>query len=127
MKRKRIKKSISAFLALIMLISTLTGAVLASAESHEHDDGYVISRLDDGSGDVPGHLIINQVFGGGPSDNTGSISHSFVELYNPTEHPVSLAGWSLQVQNGKDNSNAATEWLKYDFDEGDAIPAYTSF
>jgi len=40
-------------------------------------------------------VIINQVFGGG-NKTDGAVSNSFVELYNPTDSDVSLAGWSLQ-------------------------------
>ncbi|MCL2030914.1 MAG: InlB B-repeat-containing protein, partial [Oscillospiraceae bacterium] len=73
------------------------------------------------------HLIINQVYGSGPLDNSGSISHSFVELYNPTDAPISLAGCALQVQNGKDTNNEATEWEKYDFAGGDVVAPHSSF
>ncbi|MDR1797163.1 MAG: CotH kinase family protein [Clostridiales Family XIII bacterium] len=42
-----------------------------------------------------GGIIIYQVYGRG--DNTGAaVSHSFIELYNPTQEEVSLEGWSLQ-------------------------------
>lgn len=46
----------------------------------------VVSAATDPSGD---HVIINQVYGG--SDD-GSASHSFIELYNPTENTVKLTG-----------------------------------
>jgi len=74
-------------------------------------------------------LIINQVFAGGPNDNSASITHSFIELYNPTDKTVSLKGWSLQVQNGNGNGTefpVATEWLKYDFGDTVSMPSKTS-
>src|SRR5215217_5991482 len=41
------------------------------------------------------HLVISQVYGAG--GNTGAnYNYDYVELYNPTANPVSLAGWSLQ-------------------------------
>lgn len=40
------------------------------------------------------HLIINQVYGGGGKGST-PISHSFIELYNPAEEPVDLAGYDV--------------------------------
>ncbi|MCL2488747.1 MAG: CotH kinase family protein, partial [Oscillospiraceae bacterium] len=50
------------------------------------------------------HVIINQVYG--RSDNTdAAISHSFIELYNPTDNPVSLNGWSLQYVKDGDGWN----------------------
>ncbi|MCI6012994.1 MAG: lamin tail domain-containing protein [Firmicutes bacterium] len=44
--------------------------------------------------DVPDHLIIDQVYGGGGKGDT-PISNSFIELYNPTNASVDLSGYSL--------------------------------
>lgn len=41
-------------------------------------------------------LIINQVYGGGVSDD-GPISNTFIELYNNSENDYSLAGLSIQI------------------------------
>ena len=41
------------------------------------------------------HVVISEVYGGG--GNSGSLyKNDFIELYNPTDLPVSLMGWSLQ-------------------------------
>ena len=43
----------------------------------------------------PTHVVISQVFGAG--GNSGSpFTHDFVELFNPTDKPVSIEGWTLQ-------------------------------
>ena len=42
------------------------------------------------------HVIINQYYGGGTKEDTGSVSHAFIELYNPTNETVSLTGKSIQ-------------------------------
>lgn len=42
------------------------------------------------------HIIINQYYGGGTKEDTGSVSHAFIELYNPTSQTVSLSGKSVQ-------------------------------
>ncbi|MDR0324547.1 MAG: CotH kinase family protein [Oscillospiraceae bacterium] len=43
-------------------------------------------------------VVINQVYGAGtPMD--GAISHSFIELYNTSDSPVSLNGYSIQTVN----------------------------
>ena len=79
------------------------------------------------------HLIINQAYGSGPLDNSGAISNSFVELYNPTNSPISLAGYSLQFQNGVENGSSATkavpatEWEAYYFTGGQSVAAHSSF
>ncbi|WP_437648279.1 DNRLRE domain-containing protein [Sorangium sp. So ce362] len=42
-----------------------------------------------------GRVVISQVYGGG--GNAGAVyTHDFVELFNRSNSPVSLAGWSLQ-------------------------------
>lgn len=45
------------------------------------------------------HVIVNQVYG---ASNSGYASHSFIELYNPTDTAVNLAGWSLQYKSSAD-------------------------
>lgn len=53
---------------------------------------------------LPAHVIINQVYGGGdPNDRETPVSHSFIELYNPTDVTVSLNGWSVQYSDGGKN------------------------
>ena len=54
--------------------------------------------LEDDPAGGPDHLIINQIYGIGTKNNDGQAgSHSFVELYNPTDSAVDLTGWSLQA------------------------------
>jgi predicted extracellular nuclease len=44
------------------------------------------------------HLVVNEAYGGG--GNSGATwTHDFVELYNPTSQPISLAGLSLQYRS----------------------------
>ncbi|MDR0303373.1 MAG: CotH kinase family protein [Chitinispirillales bacterium] len=60
-----------------------------------------------------GVLLILQI--GAGSD--GNISHSFVELYNATESPIDLNGYSLQYAAGTKVTNGATqdgEWKTID-------------
>jgi DNA/RNA endonuclease G (NUC1)/fibronectin type 3 domain-containing protein len=43
----------------------------------------------------PNHLVISQMYGGG--GNTGATyQNDFVEIYNPSNSPVSTTGWSIQ-------------------------------
>lgn len=51
------------------------------------------------------HLIINQVYGGGGKGDT-PVTHSFIELYNPTTETVDLAGWSIQYASNRGGTNA---------------------
>jgi phosphatidylserine/phosphatidylglycerophosphate/cardiolipin synthase-like enzyme len=46
-------------------------------------------------GQVANHIVISEVYGGG--GNSGSTwKNDFVELYNPTNAPVNVTGWSVQ-------------------------------
>ena len=69
------------------------------------------------------HVIINQVYGGGANDGT-PVSHSFIELYNPTDAEIDLSSYSLgYLSNGK--NGAAAEEVKLPLDK--KIPAHTSY
>ena len=105
------QKLLSVILSLLILVGTIQGVGPLSVLAAETNS-----------------LIINQVYGSGPLDGSGSVSNSFVELYNPTGKAVSLAGWSLQIQNGNENSGtAATDWKKLNLSDSQAIAPYSSF
>lgn len=42
-----------------------------------------------------GYLVISQVYGGG-GNSGATLTNDFIELYNPTDATISLAGWSVQ-------------------------------
>lgn len=52
------------------------------------------------------HVLVNQVFGA--SDDAEVVSHSFIELYNPTASAVSLDGWYLYYQASADGNGDGT-------------------
>ncbi|MDR1563366.1 MAG: CotH kinase family protein [Oscillospiraceae bacterium] len=54
-------------------------------------------------------LIINQIYGNGGDATATAISHSFIELYNPTDSTVDLSGCSLQIAKGTEST-----WQKLD-------------
>ena len=63
----------------------------------------------DGAYDVTvPHVLVNQVFGA--SDDAEVVSHSFIELYNPTEEAVSLDGWALYYKSSADGKQSDA-WL----------------
>jgi len=71
-------------------------------------------------------LIINQTFG--TLDNTGSVSHGFIELYNPNGVPVNLNDYSVQYVHGRSNATGAGlgQWNVLPL-TGRTIGAYGSF
>ena len=85
----------SLILTIALIFSTLPGVALN------------VIATDGESSVLPDHLIINQAYGNGKNAD-GSVSHSFIEIYNPTETEVDLSGWSLQyAENG-------ASWSKLD-------------
>lgn len=72
------------------------------------------------------NVIITEVYGGG--GNTGAtFKNDFIELYNTTNSPIDISGWSIQYYSatgttpGTDGSNVHT------FPSGSIIPAKSHF
>jgi len=56
----------------------------------------------------PGIVVISQIFGGG--GNSGApFTHDFIELYNRSNAPVGITGWSVQYA-----SSTGASWQKVD-------------
>lgn len=68
--------------------------------------------------ELPAYLIINQVYGRADKIE-GAISHSFIELYNPTDTAVDLSSYSLQY------AKTGNTWQKLDL--SGTIPARSSY
>ena len=67
------------------------------------------------------HLII-KVYGGGANDST-PVSHSFIELYNPTDNAISLEGYSIgYLSNGKSNTPQEVKLAL-----SGSVPSHTSY
>jgi hypothetical protein len=49
-------------------------------------------------------VVISQVYGGG-GNSGATYENDFVELFNPTDAPVTVAGWSVQYV-----SSTGTSW-----------------
>ncbi|PZD93050.1 hypothetical protein DNH61_25035 [Paenibacillus sambharensis] len=89
--------------------------------------GYHTTAYAEGSS-YPDHLIINQVYGGGGKSDT-PVTHSFIELYNPTDKPVDLSGWKVEYSSSRSGSKHLGSTVGesvYKNLEG-TVPAYTSY
>lgn len=69
-----------------------------------------------------GGVIINQVYGHGEKEGA-YVSHCFVELYNTSDSPISLKGWSLQYAKGNKEFSEAKIYL---FSSEDVIEGRSS-
>ncbi|NHC38435.1 Ig domain-containing protein group 2 domain-containing protein [Bacillus sp. MM2020_1] len=78
-RHQKFKRWTSTVTAALLLISTFLPSGLSIRAHAEQAD----------------HIVISQYFGGG--GNAGApFNKDFIELYNPTDQPVLLDGWSLQ-------------------------------
>ena len=75
--KKNVRQRFAACLLAFVMVLGLCPAALASGSESQTE-----------------HVIINQVYGGGGKGET-PISNSFIELYNPDEQDVDLAGYTL--------------------------------
>jgi predicted extracellular nuclease len=68
---------------------------------------------------IANHVVISEIYGGG-GNSGATFTNDFIELYNPTPVPVSLAGWSVQYASATGSS-----WQKTDLNG--TMPAYGFF
>lgn len=74
----RMKRTTSIMLAAVLLVGTALSGMGVSVKAAEAS-----------------HVVISQVFGGG--GNSGApYKNDFIELYNPTNQPVSLTNWKVR-------------------------------
>ncbi len=101
---------------------TITVEVTSSFE-----EGILIGELDGKVAAKPevknDHILIHQVYGGGGKGDT-AVSHGFIELYNPTDTPISLEGCSILYRSNRTADAPVTERLSF---ENEVIPAHTSY
>lgn len=94
MTKRKFKKVLSLFLAVLMVLGTFNFPMAEAAPA---------STLN--------HLIISQVYGGG--GNSGAVyTHDFIELYNPTDSEIDLSNYSLQYVSEKGTGAYAVAVLK---------------
>ena len=49
------------------------------------------------------NVVINEVYGGG-GNKGATFEKDFVELYNPTDQPIDVSGWTIEQRSTKDNT-----------------------
>ncbi|MEH6908164.1 Ig-like domain-containing protein [Neobacillus drentensis] len=97
-RQRKYKRWTSTIMAALLLISTFLPSGLSIRAHAEQAD----------------HIVISQVFGAG-GGGTGSQSspfapykNDFIELYNPTNQPVSLTGWAVQYGSSTGSYSGTT-------------------
>lgn len=112
---KRFKKITAVLAAVIMVVAALPSGLLSAA--------------------APDHIVINQMYGGGGKGDT-PFSHSFIELYNPTDSAISLGGYKITYSSNRENSkgkHSGSTWQSdgsvetVELPLSGSIPAKTSY
>ena len=106
--KKHWQKMICIFAVLFAFAVAILGPTVLTADAAEIA-GTPYNTEGEYDVSVP-HVVVNQVYGG--SDD-GYASHSFIELYNPTDQSISLDGWSVQYRSSADGDQSAA-WTKQD-------------
>ena len=91
MKKSLPTKLLALLLTIVMLLPLVPTRVLA-----------------DDTGDTE-TLILLQTYGGGKNQSGTPVSHSFIEVYNPTAVPVDLNGWKVVYHDDRDPA-APVDW-----------------
>jgi hypothetical protein len=78
----------------------LRGVIGIGSNGNWYIDGVDTGVSARGPSGSSSNIVILQVYGAGPTTNDGSVSHTFVELYNNSGTPVNLAAYSLQYADG---------------------------
>ncbi len=68
------------------------------------------------------HVIINQIYGAG---DAGLVTHSFIELYNPTENEIDISGWILHYRASSGENSLF--WSSFSILDCTKIPSHTSY
>ena len=102
--QKNMKKNVRQRLISLLLACVMTLGLCPTALAAEPAD----------------HVIINQVYGG---STDGYASHSFIELYNPTDEAVDLSSWSVQYRSSESGSQADA-WVKLDLTDSIAAEGF---
>ena len=90
MKKILPKKLFALLLAAAMLLPLIPSTVLANGAGGSH-------------------LILLQTYGGGKNQSETPVSHSFIEVYNPTDAPVDLNGWKIVYHDEREPA-AHVDW-----------------
>ena len=57
--------------------------------------GLVTIPVKEVKADVAAYVVISEAYGGG-GNSGATYTHDFIELYNPTDHDISIDGWQIQ-------------------------------
>jgi len=119
------KKSIVVFLLIISMCSYLVYTQEINA------DITLQTTTNQMANQMANHLLLHQIYGGGGKSET-PITHSFIEITNPTNSDVNLSGYQLKYISTRDTSKKAHLGStngnvdSYIFPDV-TLPAYSSF
>ncbi|MGO4371737.1 lamin tail domain-containing protein, partial [Paenibacillus sp. MCAF20] len=85
----RIKRQTGMMLAAVMVVGSTLGSIGAPVWAASAD-----------------HVVISQVYGGG-GNNGAEYKNDFIELYNPTDSPVTMTNWKVRYASAANPFDAA--------------------
>jgi len=110
------KKLVATLLAAQMSVGAWLTGIASAADPVSAIPGTPYDQNGQYNVSVP-HIVIQQVYGAGlVPDSKVYSTHGFIELFNPTDSPVSLEGWSIQYADRGNNkpTGPTLGWEKLD-------------
>jgi len=90
---------------------TVVAAQVTDQDANDPPDAmgadYVFGFTTVAAGATPGDVVVSEVYGGG-GNSGATLKNDFIELYNRTGSPISLAGWTVQYASAAGTSWSAT-------------------
>lgn len=87
----RVRKWFATGLAMLMVAGSVLPAVQTAEAAPDNSN-----------------IVISQVYGGG-GNGGAEFKNDFIELYNPTNHPVDLTGWKVRYTSAAGTFSSGTD------------------
>jgi gliding motility-associated-like protein len=87
--------------------ATSTNGIISNSSQNANGSDITVKGTGLNPPAVAAHIVISEIYGGG-GNSGATYKNDFIELYNPTDLPVNLTGWSIQYASATGTTWAST-------------------